>query len=56
MQLYRSSRGGEAVMVVECDQEIPKEGIDWLKKVEGVKKVTYLGHDTEVMDKGGTAR
>ena len=42
MQLYRSSRGGEAVMVVECDQEIPKEGIDWLKKVEGVKKVTYL--------------
>ena len=56
MQLYRSSRGGEAVMVVECDQEIPKEGIDWLKKVEGVKKVTYLGHDTEAMDKGGTAR
>ena len=51
-----SSRGGEAVMVVECDQEIPKEGIDWLKKVEGVKKVTYLGHDTEAMDKGGTAR
>lgn len=39
-------------MVVECDQEIPKEGIDWLKKVEGVKKVTYLGHDTEAMDKG----
>lgn len=42
MQLYRSNRGGEAVMVVECDQEIPQEGIDWLKKVEGVKKVTYL--------------
>lgn len=42
MQLYRSNRGGEAVMVVECDQEIPREGIEWLKKVEGVKKVTYL--------------
>ena len=42
MQLYRESRGGEAVMVVECDQEIPKEGIDWLTKVEGVNKVTYL--------------
>ena len=42
MQLYRSARGGEAVMVVECDQEIPKEGIDWLKRVEGIKKVTYL--------------
>lgn len=38
MQLYRANRGGEAVMVVECDQEVPKEGIDWLKKVEGVKK------------------
>ena len=42
MQLYRSNRGGEAVMVVECDQEIPREGIEWLEKVEGVKKVTYL--------------
>ena len=42
MQLYRESRGGEAVMVVECDQEIPKKGIDWLAKVEGVNKVTYL--------------
>ena len=42
MQLYRSARGGDAVMVVECDQEIPKEGIDWLKRVEGIKKVTYL--------------
>lgn len=42
MQLYRSSRGGYAVMVVECDQEIPAEGIEWLKRVEGVKKVTYL--------------
>ena len=43
MQLYRASRGGEAVMVFECDQEVPIEGIEWLKKVEGVNKVTYLG-------------
>lgn len=43
MQLYRASRGGEAVMVIECDQEVPVEGIEWLKKVEGVNKVTYLG-------------
>lgn len=42
MQLYRASRGGEAVMVVECDQEIPREGIEWLSKSEGVVKVTYL--------------
>lgn len=46
MQLYRASRGGEAVMVIECDQEIPNEGIDWLRKVEGVNKVTYLGLDS----------
>lgn len=42
MQLYRSNRGGEAVMVVECDQEVPEEGIRWLEKAEGVVKVTYL--------------
>lgn len=42
MQLYRASKGGSAVMVVECDQKIPKEGIEWLKNVEGILKVTYF--------------
>lgn len=42
MQLYRSSRGGEAVMVIECDQSVPEEGIRWLSKIEGVVKVTYF--------------
>lgn len=42
MQLYRSSKGGNAVMVLECDQEIPQEGISWLERIEGVLKVTYL--------------
>ena len=42
MQLYRSSRGGNAVMVIECDQEVPKESIKWLEHVEGISKVTYL--------------
>jgi len=42
MQLYRNKRGGNAVMVIECDQEIPLEALDWLKKLEGVVKVTYL--------------
>lgn len=42
MHLYRANRGGEAVMVVECDQEIPKEGLQWLLRVEGIVKVTYL--------------
>ena len=43
MRLYRSSRGGEAVMVVECDQEVPESGIDWLRGFDGIRKVTYLG-------------
>lgn len=47
MQLYRSSKGGKAVMVVECDQEVPQEGIRWLERVESVLKVTYLGKSEE---------
>ncbi len=43
MQLYRNRKGGNAVMVIECDQEVPLEAIDWLRKLEGVVKVTYLG-------------
>lgn len=42
MQLYRSGKGGRAVMVVECDQDIPEEDIRWLERVEGILKVTYL--------------
>ena len=42
MQLYRSHRGGRAVMVVECDQAVPQDGIEWLTHVEGVLKVTYF--------------
>ena len=41
MQLYRSSRGGHAVMVLECDQEVPRESIHWMEHLEGVEKVTY---------------
>ncbi len=41
MQLYRANRGGEAVMIIECDQEIPREAIAWLEHLEGIKKVTY---------------
>lgn len=42
MQLFRSARGQMAVMVVECDQPIPEDGIAWLSHVEGVMKVTYF--------------
>ena len=45
MQLYRASRGGNAVMVIECDQEIPEEGLSWLKHQEGIIKVTYLSKE-----------
>ena len=33
---------GEAVMVLECDQEIPRDSIKWLSHLEGIQKVTYL--------------
>jgi L-serine dehydratase len=41
MQLSRAERGGFAVMVIECDQEVPQESIAWLRRLEGVIKVTY---------------
>lgn len=41
MQLYRSGRGGHAVMVIECDQEIPRQSLKWLEHLEGIEKVTY---------------
>ena len=43
MQLYRSSKGGDAVIVLECDQEVPADAIRWLAHLEGILKVTYLG-------------
>ncbi len=43
MQLYRSSKGGHAVIVLECDQEVPDAAIRWLSHLEGILKVTYLG-------------
>lgn len=42
LNLYRDKRGGYAVMVIETDQNIPQSGIDWLKRVEGIIKVTCL--------------
>lgn len=43
MQLHRAERGGCAVMVLECDQEVPAEMIEKLSLLEGILKVTYLG-------------
>ncbi len=43
MQLYRTGRGQDAVMVVECDEEVPSDVIRQLENREGIVKVTYLG-------------
>lgn len=41
MQLYRTGRGGNAVMIIECDEEIPKETLELLKQEKGVERLTY---------------
>ena len=41
LQLYRDSRGGAAVMVVECDREVPRESIALLEQQENIEQVTY---------------
>ena len=41
LQLYRDSRGGDAVMVVECDREVPLDSIKWLEGQPGIDRVTY---------------
>ena len=42
MQLYRDKKGGYAVMVLETDQPVPEESVQWLAHLEGVLKVTYF--------------
>ena len=42
MQLYRSTAGGYAVMVLECDEPIPDEIAGQLRSQPGIVKVTIL--------------
>lgn len=42
MKLHRGSRGDNAVMVIECDQEISEKCIRLLEETKGILKVTYL--------------
>lgn len=42
MQIHRDKRGGNAVMIIECDQEVPSDVIKLLGESKGVKKVTYI--------------
>lgn len=41
LQLYRSSRGGSAAMVVECDREVPEESLRWLEAQDGIERLIY---------------
>lgn len=41
MQSYRSSRGGDSVMIIECDQEIPSDALWQIQKCSGIHKLTY---------------
>lgn len=40
LKLHRSTRGGHAVMVIECDRSILEEEIKWLRAQDGINKVT----------------
>ena len=42
MQVFRSKRGGTAVMVVETDNVVPDSAIGMLEKRQGIVKVTFL--------------
>ena len=42
MQLYRRENGGDAVMVLECDQPIPADIAPWLMHIDGIQKVTVF--------------
>ncbi|MCQ2462858.1 MAG: L-serine ammonia-lyase, iron-sulfur-dependent subunit beta [Clostridia bacterium] len=42
MHLQRSNRGGNAVMVIECDQEVPVGICTWFEGHPGIEKVKYL--------------
>lgn len=47
MKLYRTVRGGDAVMIIECDHEVPVKTIKSLEELEGIIKVTYLSLQEE---------
>jgi L-serine dehydratase len=41
MHLYRAARGTSAVMVIECDREVPEASIESLRALSGIRQVTY---------------
>ena len=53
MQLYRSTAGGYAVMVLECDQPLPDALIAELRGLQGIVKVTGLNLAQQTETKEG---
>ena len=53
MQLYRSTAGGYAVMVLECDQPLPDTLIAELRGMQGIVKVTGLNLAQQTETKEG---
>lgn len=41
MSLYRSGRGGNAVMIIECDDELPPDALTLLRKQSGIQRLIY---------------
>lgn len=48
MQLLRSQQGGDAMMILECDQPIPPEIEAFLLSSDGIKKVTVFNQEETV--------
>lgn len=42
MQVFRSKRGGTAIMVVETDQVVPDSALEMLEGRKGILRVTFL--------------
>ncbi len=42
MSLYRNKKGGNAVMILELDQEVPEDFMEWLKTLENVERASYI--------------
>lgn len=42
MSLYRSKKGGDAVMILELDQEVPEEFLSWIKTLGSVERAIYI--------------
>lgn len=47
LQLSRGGRGGTAVMVIECDEEIPWKTVEEIRALPGIEQVTRYSTEVE---------